>query len=119
MQRNHLRQRMTDVGGFDAMLGQQLGLEREDAQHMVGRAADFLHAIGTPGPDRRADKVHGLDAGFTQAGFQPQVEVGRIHTDEHRGRMRNQALTQLFANTEQLGHARQHFPAVAVHGQAL
>ena len=33
--------------------------------------------------------------------------------------MRNQALAQLFANAQQLGHAGQYFPAVAVHGQSL
>jgi hypothetical protein len=35
---------------------QQRRLEREDAQHMVDAAPDFLHPVGPPGPDRGADK---------------------------------------------------------------
>ena len=110
---------MANVSRFNAVLGQQFWLKRKDAQHMVGRLADFFHTIGTPSPDGRADKVHRLDTGLTQRSLQAQIEVRCIHTHKNRWRMRNQALAQLFANAQQLGHAGQHFPAVAVHGQTL
>jgi hypothetical protein len=54
------------VGRRNPMPGQQFRLEREDAQDMVGAAPDFLHALGAPGPDRGAYKVHRFDARSAQ-----------------------------------------------------
>src|SRR2546427_507404 len=104
---------MAHVGGIYAVTGQQLGLEGKDAQHMVGRTPDFLDAIGTPGPDRRADEMHGLDARSPQVGFQAQVEVGRIDADKNGWRLLEQALAQLPADVQNLGQPAKHFPAVA------
>src|SRR5256885_10288254 len=86
---------------------------------MVGRTPDFLDAIGTPGPDRRADEMHGLDARSPQVGFQAQVEVGRIDADKNGWRLLEQALAQLPADVQNLGQPAKHFPAVAMHGQPL
>src|SRR5256885_3872214 len=51
-----------------------------------------------PGPDRRADEMHGLDARSPQVGFQAQVEVGRIDADKNGWRLLEQALAQLPAD---------------------
>jgi hypothetical protein len=59
---NHAGKGMAHVRGGDAVTRQQLRLEREQAQHVVHAAADLLHPLGAPGPDRRADEVHGADA---------------------------------------------------------
>ena len=117
LQRNHARQRVAHVGGGNAVACQQLGLEREDAQHMVGCAADLLDALGAPGPDGRADEMHGLDARSAQIHFQAQVEVGRIDADEHVGLALQQARTQALADQDDVGQAAQQLKAVAVHGQ--
>ena len=49
--RNHLRQRVPDIGGSDTVLGQQRRLKRKNAQHVVDAAANHLQALRTPRPD--------------------------------------------------------------------
>ncbi len=61
--------------------------------------------------------MHGLDARSAQIGLQAQVEIGRVHADEHVGAVLEQALAQLLADAQQLAQAAQHFHAVAMHGQ--
>ena len=100
VQRNHAGQRVADIGGGNTVFCQQGGLEREDTQHMVGRAADFLDPVGTPGPDGWADKMHGRNALGLECSLQPQVEVGCVHPHKHVGALTQQAFTQLFANAE-------------------
>ena len=101
------------------MPGQQVRLERENAQHMVCRTTDLVHALRTPGPDGRTDKVHRAHAGSAQVFFQSQVEIGRIHTHEQIRLVRQQLLAQLIANLPDARHATQHLQAVTMHGQRL
>ena len=101
------------------MLGQQVGLKREDAQHVVGSAANLVHPVGAPSPDGRADKVHGGDALCLERRLQAQVEVGRIHANKDAGALAQQTFAQLFANAQQPGHALEYFDAIAVYGQTF
>ncbi|MPM52047.1 hypothetical protein SDC9_98800 [bioreactor metagenome] len=117
--RNHARQRMAHVGGGDAMFGQQFRLEREDAQHVIGAGANLVDTVGTPCPDRRAHKMHRLDARLAQLVFKAQIEIGGIDTDKHAGRVGNQLLAQFLAQLEQAQNLLQQLQAVAMHGQAL
>ena len=114
---NHARQGVPHVGGGNAVLREQFWLEREDAQHMIRAAADFFDSVRTPGPDGRAHEMHGFDAGSAQIGLQAQVEIGRIHADEHVGAVVEQALAQLLADAKQLTQPAQHVHAVAVYRQ--
>ena len=117
LQRDHTGQRVAHIGRGNAMFCEQSGLEREDTQHVVGSAADFLDPVGTPGPDGRADKMHGGNALGLECGLQPQVEVRRIHAHKHVGAFTQQAFTQLFTDAEKLAQAAEHFDAVAVYGE--
>jgi hypothetical protein len=44
--------------------------------------------------------MHGLDAGSAQVGFEAQVEIGRIHANEHIRPILQQARSQLLANAQ-------------------
>ena len=92
LHRDQLRQRMADKGTGDPLAFQQLRLKRKNAQHMIGRAAQQLHALRTPGPHRRTDKVHGFYSAGTQVRFQRQVEIGGVYADKYIGWSRDQPL---------------------------
>ena len=78
------------------MPGEQFRFEREDAQHMVGAAPDFLHAIGAPRPDGGAHEMHRAHTARLQVGFEIKVEIWRVNADEHVGSFGGQqALLQL------------------------
>ena len=118
LQRNHAGQRMAHVGGTNAVFGQQLGLEREQAQHVVGGGFQLGQLLGPPGPERRADEVQRLEAGAFQPRLQVEIEIRRIDADEQVGPLGQQAVAQLLADTKQLGQARQHLQ-VAAHRELL
>ena len=57
--------------------GGQLALDR------IRRLLDGLDAPGPPGPDCRADVVHGADARLAQRLFEPEIEIRRVDADEN------------------------------------
>ena len=115
---DRIGQRMADIRGGDAMLLQQRGLEREQAEHMVGAARDLGRAAGAPGPDRRADEVDRLDAGVAQLVLETEIEVGRIDTDEGVGLVGDEALEQRIADALDLAVVAQHLD-IAAHRQLV
>ena len=110
---------MPDIGGGNAMACQQFRLKGKDAQHMVGTATNLPHALGPPGPDRRANKVHGLDTGGTQVFLQLEVEVGCIGANKDVGALLEQAFAQLVAYANNLAVAAQQFPVETMDCQLL
>mmetsp|Transcript_5757 Transcript_5757/g.14034 ORF Transcript_5757/g.14034 Transcript_5757/m.14034 type:complete len:458 (-) Transcript_5757:1291-2664(-) len=107
LQRDGIGERVADKGGVDAGSLQDLGLEGEEAEHMVGRGLDLDDALRPPGPDRRADEVHGLDAALAQPVLQAEVEVRCIDADEHIGPPGQQPVAQLLADRQQLAQVQQ------------
>jgi hypothetical protein len=95
-----LGQRMAHIGGCNTVLGQQFGLKRKDAQHVVYAALNFLHSVGAPGPNRGADKVHGFDALLAQCGLEVEVEIRGIDANEDAsgGSCQQALFEQLIAN---------------------
>ena len=115
---NDIGQGVADVGGGNAVLREQFGLEGEQAQHVVGGAADLVDPAGPPGPDRGADEVHGAQARAAQAGFEVEVEVGRVDADEQVGPVGQQALLERLADADDAAVVAQHLD-VAAHRQAI
>ena len=97
---------------------QQIHLKGEDAQHMINAAADFLDPIGAPGPDRRANKVNGLDAFSFERGFQIQIEIGCVHANKHIGALLQQPSFELIADAHDFPVMTQHLH-VATHGKLV
>jgi hypothetical protein len=60
--------------------------------------------------------MHGPDPGTAQIGFQAQVEVGRIHADEHVGAVLQQPVAQRIADACDLPVVPQHL-GIAAHGE--
>ena len=118
VQRDRIGQRMAHIAGRHAGLLQQRRLEREEAQHVVGRRGQLVHPPAAPGPDRRADEVDGLEPGRLQAGLEAEVEVGRIDADEGGWTLRQQAIAELGAQRDELAVDLQRL-GVAVHRKAL
>ena len=118
LQRDHLGQRMADVGDRHAGLLVDLFLEREDHQHVRHRLLDFLDAPAPPGPDLRADEVHGRDAGRLQLHLEAEVKAGIVGADEHRRPFGQQAVAQVVLDALDLAVARDHFEQAA-HGQRV
>lgn len=85
LERDLVGEWMSDIAHRDTRLAQKGLLEREDAQHQIDSAPNRLDPTGTPGPDGRADQMYGADTTLAQAPLQPQVEVGRVDTDEDIG----------------------------------
>ena len=112
---NRLRQRVPHISGRYARLGQQVGLEGKNAQHVVHAAPNFLDALRAPGPDRGAHKMHRRNACGFEPSFQIEVEIGRIHPNEHVGRLGQQTLTQLIANGDDAPVMAQHLD-ITPHG---
>ena len=100
-------QRVTNVGGGDAGALVDFGFAGEQTKNVRDGGADFFDAPATPRPDGGADEMHGGNTGGFQAGFQREVEVGRVDADEQVGRRGQQALPQAGANGENFGGVTQ------------
>ena len=59
---NNVGQRVANVSGGNAVPGQQSNFKRKNTQHVVNAAADCFNTVGAPGPDGRADEMHGFYA---------------------------------------------------------
>ena len=121
IQRHLVGQRMSDEARVHPMPRIDRRLHREQAQHEIRAAADLRRAPLAPGPDRRADVVHGLDAGAAQFEFEAKVEIRRIDTDEHIRLGGYQITRQLTAAAKQLEQAAEHLDQAhdrqAFHGE--
>ncbi|MCY1526941.1 hypothetical protein D9M68_619870 [compost metagenome] len=60
--------------------------------------------------------MNGLDALAAQAGFEVEIEIGRIDTDEQLGALAQQPGLELAADTGDLGVVPKHLD-VAAYGQ--
>ena len=98
LQGNHIGHRVADKGAVNPVLGQQCGLKRVQAQDVLHAVADFLHALGAPGPDRGANQLHRGHATLAQSALDIEVEVRRVHAHEHIGRRGQELVDQRAAN---------------------
>jgi hypothetical protein len=67
-------------------------------------------------PDRRADEVHGGNAGLLELRFQGEVEIRRIDTDEDTRPFLQEMARNARADPKQFGQVAQHLD-VAVDRQ--
>ena len=116
--RNEFGQGVADVGHGHDLPAVQLDLEGEQHQHMRDRAADLVDALEAPGPDRRADEMHGGNAGGAQLFFQAQVEVRRIDPHEHVRTPVQRAAEGVAPGADQARRPAQRID-VAEHGQRV
>ena len=112
-------QRMSDIGGGNAVLLQQGRFKWKQAQHMVCTAADGMHAMRAPGPDRRTHEMHRANALLTQVFFEAEIEIRSIHANKNVWPFLQKAFAQLGANAPQAVDALEHFEIVAMHCQQL
>ena len=113
---------MPDISRGNTVRGQQRGLKRKNAQHVVHAAPDFFYAVCTPGPHCRADEVNGFDASSFEVSLKVEVEIRRIHTDENIWALAmawmEQTFFQLLAYADDLAVMAQYFD-IAAYGQFL
>src|SRR5690606_28373764 len=83
LQRQLVGEGMADIADWNALLFVDLRLEGKQRQHVRHRLLYPVDAFAAPGPDRRADEMDAGNAGVLDALFQPQIEVGSVHADEH------------------------------------
>ena len=62
MHGNGLRQRVSYIGGWNAVSMQQISFKGENAQHVVHTLFDFLDALRAPSPNGRTHKMHRRNA---------------------------------------------------------
>ena len=118
LERNHVSQRMADVGDRNAGLLVERRFHRKQGQDTRYGAPDLLDPAATPGPDRRADVVDGTDSSLLEVGFEPEVEVGSIDADEDIRLQVEKALLQLAANAGDLARVLQRID-VAHHRELV
>src|SRR5476651_1729198 len=73
---------MADIGYRDACLAVDLALERKQYEHVGYGSRNSAQARAAPGPDGRADVMHGGHARSLEAILEIEVEVGRVDPDE-------------------------------------
>ena len=80
------------------MAGIEIGLERQQAQHLVDRARDFPDATLAPCPHGRTDVVDRAHAAVVQIAFDAEIEIRRVDAYEdvraQFQKMRSQSPTQ-------------------------
>ena len=99
---------MTDETRIDLIALIDRRLHRKQTEHAIGALTDLGGAFLTPGPDRRADVVHGTQATAFQPTLQAKIEVGRIDAHHQVGLPLQQALAQLAPQTQQIGQVLEH-----------
>ncbi|MNZ87288.1 hypothetical protein D3C78_1061400 [compost metagenome] len=118
LQRDGIGQRVADETHRYGVLFVEACFEGEQSQHQIAGIANLQHAFLPPGPDRRADVMHGADAGATQLQLDAKIEVRRIDTDEHIGTRVDQGTDQFLAPTQQLRQTAENLDQPH-HRQAL
>jgi len=106
---DHIGHRMPHKSAFDAMLGQQGGLEGVEAQDVAHALADLGHAFRTPGPDRRADQLDGRDAALLEFTLHGEVEVRRVYPHKQIRRLCDQLIDELAANARDVAVTHERF----------
>ena len=109
---------MTDKRCAYPMRMQQARLEWKQTQHMIDTLMNFVDSLGSPSPDGRTDKLHRRNTPRLECGRQVQIEVGRIHTDEHRRGILDQAVSQLPSDTHNFTVMPQHL-CIATYRQLM
>ena len=107
---------MTDVGRGNARALVERLFEGENEEHVVGRAADGVDALGAPRPDRGTHEVHRRDAAATQLLFDAEIEIGRVDPHEDLRHRVREAAHEVAAKTHETRQVREHFD-VAAHGE--
>src|SRR3569623_2767194 len=100
---------MTHEARGHAIAGVDRRLHRKQAEYEVGAAPELLCALLAPGPYRRADVVHGTQAGRLELAFEPEVEVGRVAADEDIRLECDQAPAHVGADAQQFRQMGEHF----------
>ncbi len=112
---------MADEADRHLMRLVKLRLEGKQGEHQVAGIADLQYTLLPPRPYRRADIVHGANAGLTQLELDAQGEIRRIDANEHIGLALDQAGNQAAATRQQLGQPTQYFDQAhdrqALHGE--
>ena len=98
LERDDVSQRMSDIADRNTRLLIQRRLHRKQGQHALDGPPDLLDPSAAPGPDRRADIMHGRHAGLLQRSLEAEVEIRRIDTDEDIRAQIEQTLLQLATN---------------------
>ena len=80
-----LEQRMPNEVGVEAVLPEQIFLERQDDGQTVDSLGHFLQPAGAPGPDLRCDVVEHGDAATSGSLGKTQVESGIVDQDDQVG----------------------------------
>ena len=110
------RQRMADVGRAHPGVREQFFLEWKNEQEVIDRALDQRDAPGPPRPDGGGHELHGAQPRRAQARLDAEIEVRRIHADEHVGPPAERALDQRAPQRQQPRQVAQDF-RVAAHRQ--
>ena len=119
LERDHVGERVADVGRGDAVLGVDRRLERERCT-APGRRRCLIFSTRLP----RQAQIDGLTkcTVLTPRGAQPglevEVEVGRIDADEDVGLVAQQPLGELVADADDLAVVAQHLD-VAAHRELV
>ncbi len=87
----------------------ELRLERQYAQDKIGCRANAGDARLPPGPDLRANVLHGGDTSSFQGSLHGQIKIRRIDADEDIGSRGLEALDQAPAQSQQPWQVPQNF----------
>jgi len=74
---------MAYVSDGHAFFFVQCNLKRKQHQHVRDRGTNRVYALVTPGPDGRADEMHGGNARSLELALQTQVEVRRVYAHKN------------------------------------
>src|SRR5574337_1032459 len=74
---------MPDIQGLDSSIAVETFLKRKDHQQSSDILRNRPYSTLAPCPHLRADKVHDRDVTSECLAGKPQVEVGKIHKDDH------------------------------------
>src|SRR3546814_13471764 len=89
-----------------AMLRVERRLERKQAENTFDGTRDRLDTTGTPGPDGRADDVHGTQTASTPAALEAKIEIRGVEPDHDTRPVDTETLKQ---HTAQAQDARQRW----------
>jgi hypothetical protein len=98
---------MPDEGALNPVLGQQCWLKGVQTQDVPHALADLVHPLRTPSPNGRAHQLDRRNAALLECALHRQVEVRGIYPHKQVGRVLQQIVHQLLANTSDAAVAHQ------------
>ena len=116
--RNHVGQRVADIGHGQPLFLVEGRLERENGEQVRHGAHDAPCAPAAPGPDRRTDVLDRGNAGVLQLAFEVEIEIGRIDADEHCRPLLQHALGYLAPDRHDSPVVTQHL-RIAAHAEPV